>query len=175
MQVLGTKALRWVLLWILQLVPCVGNEIRWKMMDTCERGWRGGQHCQKKKVKTAREGTQRPFKKPASRGTLEPQKETARERTQALSEAETIRRKGGEFRKSGRKRSGGREKKKKKKKKKVKYRKRKWWKKRKEIIISLSVMRMKKGRRGKGKQKKSKTSPKRDEPLGNLGFGSFSS
>ena len=31
------------------LVPSVGNEKRMKMMDTCDRGWRGGQYWQKEK------------------------------------------------------------------------------------------------------------------------------
>ena len=26
------------------LVPSVGNEIRWNVMDTCAGGWREGQH-----------------------------------------------------------------------------------------------------------------------------------
>ena len=66
----------------------------------------------KKKRKTARERTQGPLMKIARGGTLVPWKETARvrtqellkktdwERTQSLSEAAAIRRKGGEFRKS---------------------------------------------------------------------------
>ena len=46
------------------------------------------------------------MKKTATVGTQEPLKETARERTQAPLKVEVIRWKGGEFKKSGRKRNG---------------------------------------------------------------------
>ena len=39
------------------LVPGVGNVIKGKMMDTCDKGWREGK---KEEVKTARERTQGP-------------------------------------------------------------------------------------------------------------------
>ena len=67
--------------------------------------------------------------------------ETARGIPKNFLKVEAITWKGGEFKKSGRKRSGRR-----KRKKKVKNRKRKWWKKCKELIVSLSMTRMKKGK-----------------------------
>ena len=73
-QVGGMKALRWILLWILigvkmhmveavekeiparqemermletALVPRVGNTARWRMMDSCDKGWKEGERWQK--------------------------------------------------------------------------------------------------------------------------------
>ena len=60
------------------------------------------------KVKTARESTRRLLKKPARKETSLLQTKTARERTQAPLKVEAVRRRGGEFEKSGRKRSGRR-------------------------------------------------------------------
>ena len=93
--------------------------------------------------------------------------EIAKVRTQGPLKVEAIRWKGGEFKKSGRKRSGRRGRKKKKKKK-AKYRKRKWWKKCKELIISLSMIRMKKGKKEK-ESKRSERRPKARQTLGKFG------
>ena len=59
----------------------------------------------------------------------------------------------------------------KKKEKKVKHRKRKWWKKKcQELIISLSMMRVEKWKKGE----EVKDAPKRGKLWGSLGSGSFS-
>ena len=91
----------------------------WKVTDSCDEGWREGEHWQKEK--TAKERTQRPFKKTVETykettwvRTQQPMKKTARERTHAPLKAEAIRRKDGEFRQSGRKRKRRKKKKKKK-------------------------------------------------------------
>ena len=88
---------------------------RWKRMECCESGeWRLEERevfGKKKKRKTARERTQEPFKKTARIGILAPRKETqgpmketAMERTPpAPLKAKATRRRGGEFRKNGRK------------------------------------------------------------------------
>ena len=161
-QVGVTKAPRWVLLWILlgikmhmveaaeeeistrqetecmletAPVPRAGNEIRWKRMNTCDRGWREGEHWQKGKSEHSQgkdpkifEGNSQEKDPSTSEGRSH---QVERWRVQEKWKEEKWK------------------KKKQKTKKKVKHRKVKWWKKCKELIISLSMIRIQRGKKRK--------------------------
>ena len=79
--------------------------IKWEMMDSHEVGWREGFGWQEKAEK-ARVRTQGPSKKTAKVVSLVPLEQTARERTREPFENQL---KGGECRKSKRKRGGRKE------------------------------------------------------------------
>ena len=114
-------------------------------MDTCDRGWREGEHWQKEKSKNSQE------KDPSTLERMSQGEDlcTFENRSHQSEKVE------------------GREEEEEKEKK-VKHRIREWWKKYKELIRSLFLMRMKRGT----KEKENKTSERRakaGQTLGNFG------
>ena len=151
------------------LVPRVGNMARWRMMDSCDKGWKEGEHWQneKKKVKNSQGKDPRTFEghsqgqdpRTFNGNSQENDPSTFEDRSHQARRWRIQKKRKEE---KWRKRKKKKKKKKKKKRKKVKYRKRRWWKRCKEFIISLFMLRVRKGR----KEKESKI------PWESLGSGS---
>ena len=134
----------------------------------------------RKKKKTARERTQKPFKETSRVRTQGPLKKIAKAVTsvpQTNSQGEhprTFEEPDLRWRvQKKRKEEEWKKKRKKKKKKQVKYRRRRWWKKRKENMVSLLRLGGKKKRK-KRKAKRKTDVPERDKTWGSLEDGSFS-
>ena len=51
-------------------VPRAGNEIRWKRMNTCDRGWREGEHWQKERSKNSQGKDPKTFEENSQGGDL---------------------------------------------------------------------------------------------------------
>ena len=110
-----------------------------------------------------------PLMETAKVGDLGTLKQLARERTQEPLKKKQL--KGGEFRRSGRKRSGKRRRRKRKndKKKKVKYRRRSWWKKCNERIASFLTAKRKEEEEKETKGRKSDKRHRTRQVLGKSG------